>query len=295
MFNQYFGYYLLSKNIITKEKLKFVLSDENKTRVKLGVLAIDAGYMTSSEVTEIHKMQMAQDRRFGDLAVEKGFLSEDQLMLLLSKQKESHTTLGQVLVDENIMNYEDYEQLLIQYKKDSGFSDEEIKILKSNDSDAILELFIDMENTDEVKLFKDYVELFIRNIIRFVDRNVVIGKPYLAEAYTYENHAVQDIVGFYALSTGLSASDEVIANFATIYAHMLISEVNELAKDAIGEFMNCQNGLFISNLYHKGINCNLEPQDYKEKGIITSQNKLFVLPCELTFGKFDILFNIKGV
>ncbi len=292
MFNQYFGHYLLSKNIITKEQLKFVLSDENKTRIKLGVLAIDSGYMTAAEVTEIHSMQTEQDRRFGDLAVESGFLSEDQLMFLLSKQRESHITLGQVLVDEEIMSYEEYEQLLIQYKKDSGFSDEEIKILKSNDSDAILELFLNMDHTKEVQLFKAYAELFIRNIIRFVDRDVVIGKPYLAETYAYENYASQDIVGYYSFETGFSANDEVVSNFATIYAHMLIKEVDDLAKDAIGEFMNCQNGLFISNLYHRDINCNLEPQVYKTNGTIIPQKKLFVLPCELTFGKIDILFNI---
>ncbi|GAU77392.1 chemotaxis protein CheX [Fusibacter sp. 3D3] len=292
MFNKYFGHYLLSKHIITKEQLIIVLSDKNKSRVKLGVLAIDAGYMTAAQVTEVHNLQAKKDRRFGDLAIENGFLTEEQLEVLLSKQQESHTTLGQVLMDEQIMSYDDYEQLLVQYKIDSGFSDDEIEILKSNDTDAILELFLDMGNTEEVKLFKAYVELFIRNIIRFVDRDVVIGKPYLTEVYAYQNYASQDIVGSYSMETGLSASDDVIIKFAMAYTNMSITEVNAMAKDAIGEFMNCQNGLFISNLYHKGINCNIEPQVFREKGEITAQMKLFVLPCDLPFGNVDILFSI---
>ena len=68
MFNRYFGNYLLSKRIISSDKLKTVLEQQNEGRVKLGVLAIESGYMKAEQVTKIHDLQVKKDRRFGELA-----------------------------------------------------------------------------------------------------------------------------------------------------------------------------------------------------------------------------------
>jgi hypothetical protein len=70
MFNKYFGNYILRKNIINHNDLKTVLEKQHSTRVKLGVLAIESGYMSAAEVTKVHRLQSVQDKRFGEIAIE---------------------------------------------------------------------------------------------------------------------------------------------------------------------------------------------------------------------------------
>lgn len=292
MFNKYFGNYILAKKVVTAEQLKEVLEQQQSARVKLGVLAIESGYMTAFQVNRVHKLQVMQDKRFGEIAISEGILTEEQLTELLSKQKTSQIMLGQILVDNKLLSYEEYESLLNQYKKDSGFSDGEIEILKSNNTDEIVTLFLKMEKTEKVEIFSEYIELFIRNIIRFIDIDVIIDSPYIADEFSYEHYASQEITGDYSIQTGIAADSAVFAKFAGIYAEEELTSVDELAKDAIGEFMNSLNGLFVSNLYHNEMNFDLRPQTYDGNGAVVFNEQLFVLPCELSFGKINLIFCI---
>lgn len=47
MFSQYFGQYLLNEKYLTAEQLKASLEYQQSVRLKLGVLAINAGYMNA--------------------------------------------------------------------------------------------------------------------------------------------------------------------------------------------------------------------------------------------------------
>ncbi|WKY47893.1 chemotaxis protein CheX [Eubacteriaceae bacterium ES3] len=292
MYNKYFGNYLLKKKIITPEQLKEVLNKQESSRVKLGVLAIESGLMNAQQVNKVHHLQAIKDMRFGDLAIEVGFLTKADLETLLTKQKESHILLGQILLDQGLLTFEKYEKLLLSYKEDSGFSEEEIQILKSSNTDDIVKMIMGNQEDTEMLVFEEYIELFVRNIIRFIDREMMIERPYTKDSYAYENLASQKIIGDYNIETGISAEEETAVEFASIYAEEAIDSMNDLVKDALGEFMNCQNGLFISNLYHKNIKCDLEAQTMDQEGELKALNKLLIVPCQLSFGKIEIVLNI---
>jgi CheY-specific phosphatase CheX len=292
MFNKYFGNYILSRKIFNIEQIKSVLAKQQAARPKLGVLAIESGYLTAFQVDRVHRLQVLHDKRFGELAIAEGYLDERQLEELLNKQKTSQVLLGQILVDEGLLTYDGYESLLKDYKKDSGFSDLEIDILKRSHADEVVNLFVKEDGTGPVvELFKEYVELFIRNLVRFIDSDVILDWAYSVANYESEGMAVQEIVGDHRIETGLAGQDEVLVRFASIYAGETLSSLDDLAKDALGEFMNSQNGLFVSNLYHKNINCNLNPQHFMNRTNIRQRGRLYVLPCQLSFGKITIIFN----
>jgi CheY-specific phosphatase CheX len=293
MYNKYFGNFLLQKQIITPDQLKGVLRLQEEAHVKLGILAIESGIMNASQVVKVHHMQSTQDRRFGDLAVEQGYMTEDNLVTLLSKQRESHVLLGQILVDQKLLSYEVYESLLAKYREESGFTQDEIDVLKRNNPDEIVKMLLrDIQGQDAV-LFKAYIELFVRNIIRFVDREMIIEKPFVSDAYAYENVAFQKIVGAHTIITGIAAADKAAVKFASIYADDKFETMDIYAKDSLGEFMNCQNGLFISNLYHQNIKCDLEPQQTAQNGVLKTAGQLLIVPCQLSFGKIDIVFGLQ--
>ena len=54
MFSQFFGNYLLNKGLVSPEWLDDALSKQKDTRLKRGVLAVDAGIMTAAQVDMVH-------------------------------------------------------------------------------------------------------------------------------------------------------------------------------------------------------------------------------------------------
>jgi len=292
MFNKYFGNFILRKKILNNEQIKDILSKQQSARAKLGVLAIESGYMTAFQVNRTHKLQTLHDKKFGEIAVGEGYLQDNQLTELLTKQKTSQVLLGQILVDEEMLTYEGYETLLADYKKESGFTEHEIEILKNNNTDDIVSLFIrDDVNSQVIELYTEYIELFVRNIVRFIDTDIILEKAYSVPSYQCKGLATQEIIGDYRIETGIAAEDEILIRFASIYAEEKLTSLDDLAKDALGEFMNSQNGLFVSNLYHKNINCNLNPQQFIYDANIQQRERLLVFPCTLSFGTINIIFN----
>lgn len=71
MYTQFFGNYLLEKDIITTEQLLDALQEQSKVHLKLGTLAIHEGYMTAGEVDNIIIMQTHQDKNLENLPLKK--------------------------------------------------------------------------------------------------------------------------------------------------------------------------------------------------------------------------------
>ncbi len=290
MFNQYFGNYLLEKKLIKPEELRMVLAEQKSVKVKLGVLAIDAGYMKAEQVDKIHQLQTAKDKKFGELAIEAAYLTEIQLTELLNAQKKSNSLLGQVLIERGLFSLEQYETVLSQYRADSQLSSDELKALENNDVTQIAEIFLKTLATDQDRIPRQYFELFLRNIVRFIDDEIRMETAVRVDSYRFDYLVTQGTVGDYCFFSGFAASEAVLAQFAAIYAEEQLNEMNELAIDALGEFMNCHNGLFLSQLAHKGIELDLLLTEVKEAGTITPTGALYVIPCYLSFGRIDFLY-----
>ena len=137
MFSQFFGNYLRKRGCITLEQMREVLALQDSVRVKLGVLAIDAGYMTAAQVEEVHNLQSKIDKRFGEIAIDQGIIDQEKLSLLLGQQNKRHLFISQALIDKGIMTFETFANYLEDYKKDSGLSAKEFEALKANDVDTI--------------------------------------------------------------------------------------------------------------------------------------------------------------
>ena len=65
MYAQFFGNYLLANHVVTGDQLIHALEKKSSEHLKLGTLAMHAGYMTANEVDQIVIMQTHQDSRFG--------------------------------------------------------------------------------------------------------------------------------------------------------------------------------------------------------------------------------------
>ncbi len=286
MFTQYFGQYLLNKGYLTPEKLHDGLENQKDTRLKLGVLAVNAGYMRADDADKINEAQKRLDKKFGELAVEMGYLKENQVEELLSSQKFEHLILGQSLVDKGYMTLQEFEKAINEYKNDYSISDKEFEAIQKDDVDEIVNIFIKFEGSKNEKALKDYLSLFTRNLIRFIDTRAIIRDVIKLEEYEGKWNARQNIKGKINLSTFIEAEENSFVKFASKYAEEELNTVDEMAEASVGEFLNLHNGIFLVNMSNEGIELEMTPQEVSSNMMIDNVYKVSI---ELSFGEINIL------
>ena len=141
MYAQFFGNYLLSQNLVTREQLIQAMRKKSSTQIKLGTLAIHAGYMTANEVDRVIILQTHQDKRFGEIAISEGYLTEMQVTELLSEQKPDFLLLGQALVEDGIINNEQLQNLIIDYQSENELEGYEYSAETLDTIDRMVEKF----------------------------------------------------------------------------------------------------------------------------------------------------------
>lgn len=289
MFSEFFGHYLLNKGIITADELSTVLSAKDNVRLKIGVLAINDGVMTSEQVTEIHELQKSTDKYFGELAIEKGYINSEILESLLKKQKLEHLILAQALADENLMTMKEFEEEINLYKKKNDLSDEAFEQLKDNKSILLLDNYLTFNNIEHSNFYKDYVKLFFKNIIRFIDTSIRIASVEVYDEKTYDVYATQYLEKENQYITGIAGDKDVLIKLAGIYAEETFKSLDDYSKDSLGEFLNLNNGLFLVNMSNQNIPMNMSVQEVHEQQVINTFGKIFVVPFFTSFGKFDLI------
>ncbi|CAG9607810.1 hypothetical protein [Pseudoneobacillus rhizosphaerae] len=286
MFSQYFGHYLLNHELITREQLADVLEYQKSVHVKFGVIAVDEDFMTPSQVEEVHEKQKQVDKRFGEIAIELGYLSDDQVEVLISKQKQKHLFLAQALVDRGYMTIEQFSQALNQYKKENSLSDDQFEELKSGSIEALVEnLLVD----DHKSIYGKYVTLFAKNVIRFIDDQVHLEVSN-AEVVQQDKWLVhQEILGESPLFTAITANEEVFLHIASKHAEEELTEVDELAKASVSEFLNLTNGIYLVNMSNWGVELNMKPQAISENAKVSGE--LTCIKVHTSFGSFQLLLS----
>ncbi|WP_240416825.1 hypothetical protein [Paenibacillus periandrae] len=263
MFAQYFGQFLLNRSLVTASALDQALSAQAETRVKLGALAINKGYMTPEQAEKVHQTQTRMDKRFGEIAVDMGLLTEEVVTELLSSQQSAHLTLGQALIDQGTMNYETFSTALILYKKDYSLTDDQFESIVNGSIEALVESILLKQNMILEQALTDYISLFAKNMIRFIDSHIRIEIIPTDSAAVYEWTAYQSLISSdRSLSrvTAISAAEASFLQLASIYAQESIEEPGEMMEASVGELLNLHNGIYLVNLSNRGIELDLEPQ-----------------------------------
>ena len=292
MFSQFFGNYLRKRGCITLEQLREVLALQDSVRVKLGVLAIDAGYMTAAQVEEVHNLQSTIDKRFGEIAIDRGILDQDKLSALLGQQNKRHLFISQALIDKGVMSFETFAGCLEDYKKESGLSEKAFEALKANDVDAVAEALVQLPELGESKMYVDYFALFVRNLVRFIDDHILLEKAVKVDLEAFDCLICQEIEGRYKFFTGVAGAESAMAEFASRFAKMAVDGMDEVARDSLGEFMNVHNGLYLSKLSNEWVELELLPPEYKHNGSLISVGAAYKIPFALSFGQFVFFIGV---
>lgn len=277
------GNYLVEAGRITSEQLETVVNQLDKIRVKLGLIAVAEGMMTLEQADEVNRLQTVKDKRFGDIAIEKGYLTEEQISNLLKAQGNTYMSFVQALVNEGLLKMEELDTVFDGYREKNSFSKRDMEVLKSDDSELIIPLFL----TPETLKYQDIIGVVVRTVIRCIDRHVYVGKASLATSYTVSNAAVQEVEGEKGFVSAFQEKNGGLLKIASVFGQEDFSLINSDSLDAAGEFLNCVNGLHASALSQSGAVLELLPPE-----LITGSKDIVGQVCSIPVyvGDKELLF-----
>ncbi len=291
MFTQFFGNYLLHQQLVSPEHLSEVLQSMKTTRLKLGVLAINAGYMTAAQVEKAHAEQQRVDKRIGEVMVDMGFLTKEQVESLFKTQPAGHLLLGQALVDNGYMTNSQFEQALNAYKQENSISENDFNDGSDEAAARLVKHFYNFGGNANSAYMTSYVSLLFKNLIRFIgdDFTPMDAKPV---SDGINNCVVQRISGGMNAVTIIDADNAAMIEFASRFAKEELTEADEYTQACVSEFINLHNGLFAVNMSNdNNIELKLEPQCYIDTMDASELKNACVIPVCFSFGTVNFIIS----
>lgn len=281
------GNYLIEKGLLTGEQFRDILNEQQKVRVKLGLIAVAEGLMTQEEADRVNQLQAVMDRRFGDIAVEKGYLTEGQVNSLLKKQGNAYLAFAQAMENQQLMTIEQLEQILLDYRCENNFTASDMDALKSDDVDSILPLFLPVDS----EAYYGIAGTAVRTLMRLVDAGLYPDKAYIMQKTEDENGALQKVEGEKGFVSALGGKGNALQFTASVFGQEKFASVDEDALDAIGELLNCINGLYVSEC-KDGSSLELMPPSFKTGIQGFESRKMLVLPIHIKNDCVDLMIAI---
>lgn len=295
MYSQFFGNYLLNNKLVTAKQLAEAMEIKSETRMKLGVLAINAGYMNARQVETVHDEQQRVDKKFGELAVELGYMTLEQVNKLVASQKTGFLVLGQALVDMGYLTNSQFSNAINDYKLKYKIKSEDNFSATSAAMISIVSEFYHFGNASCTKTVTEYISLLLKNIIRFIGDDFTPLEATLINNFKCERVISQQICGKFSAFTAIEANDSTIAEFASHFAQEELNTVDEYTEAAVGEFLNLHNGLFAVNMSNDNdIELELQPQNAEHNTVLDLKTNAFCVPIVFTFGTVNFIISTKN-
>lgn len=285
MFSQFFGNYLFSNGYVTKEQLIPALIRQSKETLLVRTLALYAGYMSAQEIKHIAELQQEENKKFSELAIKYGYLTHNQVMELLNMKAPNFLVLGQILINDGIFTYEEFENILTDYRSQSEFLDFELNEENRNDFHRLVEDFAIISETAIPDFGKSYLELLFNNLVRYIGDDFSTLPPSLCTEFATECCVSQTIEGPYVVNTYFNMDEATAIAFAERYSGDSYSEMDEFVLAAMDDLLNLHNGLFIVNASNDSLNeLNIGVIDHHLNTIINFENATYLFPICYPFG-----------
>ncbi|MBQ9766848.1 MAG: chemotaxis protein CheX [Lachnospiraceae bacterium] len=267
------GNYMVKVGLMTKAQFEYVLSVQEKIRVKLGLIAVSEGMLTLDQADAINRMQQVMDKRFGDIAVEMGYLTDAQVGSLLKMQGNEYLTFAQTLVDENFVTMDKLQMILKNYQEENGFTNTEMEAIKSGDPEKIAPLFLPAGAEE----YTEVVSVALKTMIRCINRHVYPMRGKLVDSASLIKPVTQELEGVENWKVGFADEAGGLCTIASAFAKEDYKVVDEDAQDAVGEFLNCVNGIFATAKSNQNIALELMPPMLGESASVTGKD-ILVMP-----------------
>lgn len=290
MFSQFFGNFLLNRNLVTPLQLADGIQEVQKIHKKIGELAIRYGYLSEEQVEQIHILQTSQDKRFGELVVECGYISEAEMEKLLALQHNDYELLCKVLIDNKVLTKADCAHALSDFRANYKLDDlDTLTLLQTTKINILINDFYDLTRLDNAPVFMKYLTLLFNNITRFIGSDFTPYKEFIMTEPTNLKYFSQNIKGVFSACSAIYASEETFIGMASRYAQENFTEFDEYVQASICDFLNLHNGLFTVNASNEmQLELMLEPP-LEDACNLDFSNTVYCIPVSFSFGTVNFI------
>ena len=274
MLNRLFGNYLVEKQLLKQEQLDDLLPVPKDLKAEVETIAVINKVISSATAQELLKQIDKSAERFGETAIDAGYLTDEKLDEILTYQSNAFMKFVQELLNANVLGMEQVNPLLDEFQQNGEFSDAQLSSLIHDDLEQCVNIFVPLK----ANRLKEFVLTMIRTIRRLIDCDAYLDKAYTAHSLQLDKYACQTIAGDLHIRVYISAPGNGLLAIANYFTGDTYEAVNEDALDNVGEFINCINGLFATNLSYDDVSVDMNAPEYALDGPFISNEKLYVIP-----------------
>jgi hypothetical protein len=128
--------------------------------------------------------------------------------------------------------------------------------------------------------------------VRFIDGDIVLNRAERIKEESFDCLIHQEMDGRFKVFTGLAGPEAAMASFAGRFAKSSMTCMDDEACDSLKEFMNVQNGLFLSKLSNDWVELELAPSEVRRANKIKSVGVVYKVPFSLSFGEFNFFIGL---
>jgi hypothetical protein len=247
MGSMFFGQYLLSKGVISRDALIDAIELQRKTNLSLVELAVREDLLESRRAESILTRYRTTEASLDELCLDVGGLSREQLDKLREIQQSDWVRIGAALVAGDHLSRDEVETHLQTFHQDQREADQQLQadFLACRDPETV----------------KTVVELSIFHLKRFTDRPVKLqsldeDNGELAEGLRRYG---QKLVGDRELYVVLDLPPEIASKVALGFIGIPVEGDSEVAIDAVCECVNIIGGHACTRLEASGFRLRPEP------------------------------------
>lgn len=288
MLNRLFGNYLVEKQLLKQEQLDDLLPVPKDFKAEVETIAVINKVITSATAQEILEQIDKSAERFGETAIDAGYLTDEKLDEILTYQSNAFMKFVQELLNANVLGMEQINPLLDEFQRNGEFSDAQLSSLIHDDLEQCVNIFVPLK----ANRLKEFVLTMVRTIRRLIDCDAYLDKAYTAHSLQLDKYACQTIVGDLHIRVYISAPDNGLLAIANYFTGDTYEAVNEDALDNVGEFINCINGLFATNLSYDDVSVDMNAPEYALDGPFISNEKLYIIPIHANGSSFRAVLEV---
>lgn len=288
MINRLFGNYLVEKQILSQDQLEDLLPVQKDFKAEAATIAVINKVLTSAAVLELLDRIDTGNERFGETAIDAGYLTDEKLDEILTYQSNSFMKFIQSLLNRGAFTLDQINPFLDEFQQNGGYNDAQLSSLIHDDLAECVNIFVPLKSV----LLKEFIRTLVQTIRRLIDCDAYLDKAYTARSLQLDKYACQTIVGDMHMRVYISAPDNNLLAIANHFTEDTYNAVGEDALDNVGEFINCVNGLFATNLSYDDVAIDMNAPEYSIDGPFISNEKLYVIPVHANGYSFQAILEV---
>ena len=243
----FFGQYLLSKGVISREALIDAIELQRRSNLSLTELAVRQGYLTQEQNSAIQIRYRTSDAALETLCLESGLITREQLDELIEIQRSDWVRIGAALVAGGNLTRDEVEQRLAEFQEVQREADRKLNA--------------DFDSCPNPELVRSVVELTVFHLGRLTDLPIKLGSfsEGAGKLRPGRRRYGMKLVGDREICIVLDLPPEVAELVARGLIGLSVDAESEVAIDAVRECVNIIGGNACTRLEALGIRLKPEP------------------------------------